>query len=128
MSTTGQSAAHVEIDVSVHNNTLIVGVNGGNITGAPGETLLWRAADGTKAFTLQFHQLAAEPSTQAPCATDVAQLSPWPFAEPAPPHGIVGPTRAFRGTLTGKGQPATAFKYSVAVGNLQVDPIVIVDR
>jgi|SRR6185437_13111616 len=129
MSTTGQSAAHVEIDVSVHNNTLIVGLNGGNVTGAPGETILWRAANGTKAFTLQFYQLAAEPNTKAPCERiDVAELPSWPFVEPAPPHGVVGPTQSFRGTLKGRAQPATAFKYSVAVGNLQVDPIVIVDR
>ena len=129
MSTNEHNTANVEIDVSVYNNTLIVGVNGGNITGAPGETILWRAAAGAKAFTLQFFQLAAEPNAKGRREhIDVTELPSWPFTEPPPANGIVGPTRAFRGTLSAKAQPATAFKYSVAVGNLQIDPILILDR
>jgi hypothetical protein len=129
MSTSGHSAASVAIDVSIKNNTLIVGVNGGNVTGAPGEVVLWQAGDGVKAFTLQFFQLAAEPRAKGPCVNvAVAELPSWPFAEPPPPNGIVGPTRAFHGTLSGKSEPATAFKYSLAVGNLQLDPILILDR
>ena len=124
-----QETASVEVEISVQNNTLIVGVNGGNITGAPGETILWRAGHGAKAFTLQFFQLAAEPSAKNPSGrTDVVALPRWPFVEPPPPNGLVGPTHFFRGTLSGKAEPATAFKYYVNVGNLQLDPIVIIDR
>ncbi len=119
----------VEIDISIQNNTLIVGVNGGNVTGAPGDTVVWRAAAGVTEFTLQFFQLAAEPAASAVCdRIQVAELSRWPFAEPPPRHGVVGPTNSFRGTLAGKAAPATAFKYMITVGNLQLDPIIIIDR
>jgi hypothetical protein len=53
----------------------------------------------------------------------------WPFSDPPPPPNfIVGPTPFFRGTLAANLPPATAFKYSVTAGNLQIDPIVIFDR
>jgi len=58
----------------------------------------------------------------------VATLPRWPFAEPQPPNGFVGPTKLFRGTLSDKAIPVRAFKYTVAVGSLQLDPIVIFDR
>jgi hypothetical protein len=129
MSTAEQIAANVEIDVSIQHNTLVVGVNGGNVTGASGETILWRAGPGIKDFTLQFFQLAAEPTTKGPRVhVDVAALPSWPFSEPPPPNGIVGPVRAFRGTLARKDQLAKTFKYCVTVGNLHIDPIVIIDR
>jgi hypothetical protein len=129
MSTNKQAAAIIEIDISVQNNTLIVGVNGGNVTGASGDTIVWRAGSDAPAFTLQFFRLAAEPAAKADCEPiDVAELPRWPFAEPAPPNGSVGPTRTFSGTLAGKAPPATAFKYYVSVGNLQLDPIVILDH
>ncbi len=119
----------IEIDISIQNNTLIVGVNGGNVTGAPGDAIVWRAANGVPEFTLQFFQLAAEPAVNVACdRIMVAELSRWPFAEPSPRHGIVGPTKSFRGTLAGKAVPATAFKYMITVGNLQLDPIIIIDR
>ena len=38
----------VEIDVSIQANTLIVGVNGGNVTAAPGDRVVWRAGAGVK--------------------------------------------------------------------------------
>jgi hypothetical protein len=122
--------ASFEVDISVQNNTLIIGENGGNITGISGDTILWRAVDGVPHFTLQFFRLAAEPSAHSAARPiPVAELSGWPFADPPPPpSGIVGPTRFFRGTLAGNIPPATAFKYTVTVGNLQVDPIVIFDR
>jgi hypothetical protein len=118
-----------EIDISIQNNTLLVGVNGGNVTGAPGDSVIWRAASGVPEFTLQFFRLAAEPAAKDECdRIDVATLPRWPFAEPPPPNALVGPTRFFRGTLHGQSNPAVAFKYTVAVGNLQLDPIVILDR
>jgi hypothetical protein len=122
-----------EIDITVQNNTLVVGVNGGNIVGTPGNKILWRTGPDTPPFTLEFFQVPSEPSLEARkdnarINIDVAGLPRWPFAEPQPPGGVVGPTRVFTGTLTGKSRPATSFKYYVTVGNLRLDPIVIVDE
>ena len=118
-----------EVDISVQNNTLVVGVNGGNVTGAPEDKIVWRAGQGVKAFTLQFFQLAAEPAVNEERRRIVVQdLLPWPFTGRPPEGGIVGPTERFEGELTGRSVPATAFKYSIVVGNLQLDPVVIVDR
>ncbi len=122
-----------EIDITVQNNTLVVGANGGNIVGTPGNKILWRAGPNTPPFTLEFFQVASEPAVHehkdnARINIDVTGLPRWPFAEQQPPGGVVGPTRVFTGTLTGKSHPATSFKYYVTVGNLRLDPIVIVDE
>jgi len=118
-----------EVDISVQNNTLVVGVNGGNVTAAPEDRIIWRAGHGVKTFTLQFFQLGAEPAANEERRRIVVQdLLPWPFTGEPPKGGVVGPTERFEGTLAGKSVPATAFKYSVVVGNLQLDPVVIVDR
>lgn len=120
----------IEIDVSIQSNTLIVGINGGNVTAAPGDRVIWRAGAGVKAFTLQFYRLAAEPAADhgGRGHVVVADLPRWPFEGEPPPNDTVGPTERFQGVLLGEASPASAFKYSVAVGNLQLDPIVIIDR
>lgn len=122
-----------EIDITVQNNTLVVGLNGGNVVGTPGDRIRWRTGPDTPPFTLEFFQVASEPSLEdrkdnARIYIDVAKLPRWPFEEPQPPGGVVGPIREFIGTLTGKSDPATSFKYYVTVGNLRLDPIVIVDE
>ena len=120
-----------EVDISIQNNTLVVGVNGGNVTAAPGDRIIWRAREGVQAFTLRFFQLGAEPAVNAARGRiSVKDLSPWPFAGEMPPGGIVNSNAEglFEGTLKGPNIPAKGFKYSVVVGNLQLDPVVIVDR
>lgn len=118
-----------EIDISVQNNTLVVGVNGGNVTASAGDTVLWRAGEGVASFTLQFFSLVAEPAANEDCdEVDVADQPRWPFTGEPPRNGIVGPTQAFEGKLKGRSDPAVAFKYCVTVGNLQIDPVIIVDR
>jgi hypothetical protein len=120
-----------EVDISIQNNTLIVGVNGGNVTAAPGDRIVWRAREGVEAFTLRFSQLGAEPAVnEARGRIQVKDLTPWPFTSNVPPGGIVNSDGEgqFEGTLAGHSVPATGFKYSVIVGNLQLDPVVIVDR
>jgi hypothetical protein len=125
----GKPCRAFEVDISVQNNTLVVGVNGGNVTGAPDDRIIWRAGNGVKTFTLQFFQLGAEPAANEERKRIMVQdLFPWPFTGEPPRGGIVGPTERFEGTLTGPSVPATAFKYSITVGNLQLDPVVIVDR
>jgi hypothetical protein len=83
-----------------------------------------------KAFTLQFYRLAAEPAAGHDHRGHVvvADLPRWPFEGESPENDVVGPTERFQGVLLGEATPASAFKYSVAVGNLQLDPIVIIDR
>ncbi|HEY6924611.1 MAG TPA: hypothetical protein VI653_14155 [Steroidobacteraceae bacterium] len=120
-----------EVDISIQNNTLIVGVNGGNVTAAPGDKIVWRAGHGVTAFTLQFFQLGAEPPVDTErVRVPVATLRPWPFTSEVPPGGIgkSNDKGQFEGTLMGPNNPAKGFKYSVVVGNLQLDPVVIVDR
>ena len=122
------------IDITVQNNTLIVGLNGGNIAAAAGDRVIWRTAPGGTPFTLEFFQLASEPSVEArkddACVNiDVAALSRWPFVEPPEPpkSGVVGPTHEFIGVLSDKITPSRAFLYYVTVGNLRLDPILIWD-
>ena len=120
-----------EVDISIQNNTLVVGVNGGNVTGAPGDRIIWRAGDNVDAFTLRFFQLGAEPAVnEARGRILVKDLSPWPFEGDVPPDGSANSNAEglFEGVLKGHSIPATGFKYSVIVKNLQLDPVVIVDR
>jgi hypothetical protein len=120
----------IQIDVSVRNNTLICGVNGGNVLGIPGDRVVWRSGNNTQNFILEFFRLAAEPAQEPRSDREpmnVSELPRWPFSEPEPKGGVVGPTSEFSGTLKKAGEPA-AYKYYVTVGNLRLDPVVIVDR
>jgi hypothetical protein len=120
------------VEISIKNNTLVVGTNGGNVVGAPGDRIIWRSAPGGPPFSLEFFQLGAEePSVQADkddacIETDVSTLPSWPFSHPK--HFPREPVREFEAVLEGKSVPATPFKYYVTVGNLRLDPIVIIDK
>jgi hypothetical protein len=119
------------VEISVNNNTLVVGANGGNVVGAPGDRIIWRSAPGGPPFSLEFFQLGAEPSVPAnkhdtSIKTDVPALPSWPFSHPK--HFPREPVREFEAVLEGKSVPATPFKYYVTVGNLRLDPIVIIDK
>jgi hypothetical protein len=127
--------ATYEVDITIEHNTIVVGVNGGNIVGKPENRVLWRTGADQPPFTLEFFRVAAEPTAAASkddaCDhTDVAALPRWPFSDPPEPpaNGVIGPTRSFAGTLKGPGEPATSYKYYVSVKNLRLDPIIIVDR
>jgi hypothetical protein len=90
---------------------------------------------GRDALTLEFFQLASEPTVEASeddaCVNiDVAALPRWPFAEPPepPPNGVVGPTNEFVGIVSDDETASSgAFVYYVTVGNLRLDPILIWD-
>ncbi|HEX4677267.1 MAG TPA: hypothetical protein VH209_18145 [Steroidobacteraceae bacterium] len=119
------------VEISVQNNTLVVGANGGNVVGAPGDLIIWRSAEGGPRFSLEFFQLGSEPTAQAmnddACIEiDVSALPSWPFSRPDkfPDE----PVTKFEAVLEGKSTPATPFKYYVTVGNLRLDPIVIIDK
>ena len=122
-----------EIDITVENNTLIVGMNGGNIVARAGDRVVWRTDPQGTPFTLEFFQLASEPNLEdskddACINIDVAKLPRWPFAKPGPPpNGIVGPTHEFVGIVSEDTALSGAFLYYVTVGNLRLDPIFIWD-
>ena len=127
-----RDAQTFEVEISIENNTLVVGANGGNVVGAPGDRIIWRSAPGGPPFSLQFFQLAAEPTAQASnddaCSEiDVSTLPSWPFSRPD--EFPDEPVTFFEAVLEGKSTPATMpFKYYVTVGNLRLDPIVIIDK
>ena len=126
-------ATTFEIDITVQNNTLVVGMNGGNIVASAGDRVVWRTDPRGTPFTLEFFQLAAEPTVKVreddACVNiDVAALSRWPFADPPPPpNGIVGPVHEFVGIVSDETGSSGAFLYYVTVGNLRLDPILIWD-
>jgi hypothetical protein len=124
-----QIMSAIEISVDVRNNTVVCGVNGGNVLGSAGTQVVWRAENDSLEFTLEFFRLAAEPQRDTPAdckSLDVRRLPRWPFKEPEPKLGIVGPTREFAGTFK-EDTDLRAYKYYVTVENLRLDPIVIVD-
>jgi hypothetical protein len=111
----------IPIDIDVRNNTLICGANGGNARGGIGTQIAWRAAE-RLTFSLEFFRLAVEAEGKP---IDVRELRGWPFVEKEPETGVVGPTREFTGTL--RDEAPAEYKYYVTVGNLRLDPIIIVD-
>jgi hypothetical protein len=126
-----RDAQTFEVEISIQNNTLVVGANGGNVVGAPRDRIIWRSAPGGPPFSLQFFQLASEATVQASnddacIEIDVSTLPSWPFSRPDkfPDE----PVTFFEAVLEGKSTPATPFKYYVTVGNLRLDPIVIIDK
>lgn len=111
------------IKIDVEHNALICGANGGNAYLYPGDRVRWSSARKELRFTLEFFRLGLEEGKEI----DVSALRSWPFEDPPEPRaGIVGPTDDFRGTLSK--QKGAAFKYYVTVGNLRLDPILIIVR
>jgi hypothetical protein len=113
----------IQIEIDVARNTLICGINGGNAYLPPGATVEWHSAASSSKFTLQFFRLGLETDGKE---TDVRELPSWPFLDPEPKGGLVAPTHKFVGHL--KADRAVAYKYWVTVGNLRLDPIIVVDR
>jgi hypothetical protein len=114
--------ATINIDVDVQNNTVICGANGGNTRAHAGTVIVWKSRSEKTAFTLEFFQLALEGTR-----THAQELRRWPFTEAEPKTGVVGPTSEFTGTLRGEDRNRPAYKYYVTVGNLRLDPIIIID-
>jgi len=50
MATSNGEPTVTEIEISIKHNTLIVGVNGGNVTAGPGDSVIWRAGHGVAEF------------------------------------------------------------------------------
>ena len=113
----------VKIKIDVKRNTVVCGTNGGNLRLPRGSSVLWRIAC-RRRFQLEFFRLVIEGEP----AADTSARAQWPFSDPPrpPAGGVVGPTDEFEGTLKDEG--GVAFKYYITVGNLPLDPIIIVDN
>ena len=111
------------IQIDVKDGKITCGKNGGHIRVPHGTAITWTSTGTDKKFQLEFSQLGVETAATA------RQLEHWPFEKPEGPEP--GPTNTFTGTLKalpqGPGHPPV-YKYNVRVGDLLLDPIIIVDR
>ena len=110
------------IQIDVLNGKVTCGKSGGHIRVPHGTAITWTSNGSDKKFELEFVQLGVE------AADSSQELQHWPFAEPAALPAK--PMNSFTGTLRKLG-PAGAvpvYKYNVKVGDLVLDPIIIVDR
>jgi hypothetical protein len=117
------------IHIDVKNGKITCGTNGGHVRARHGTAITWTSKGTGKKFELEFSQLGVETAATASASED------WPFDQPAGPEP--GPTDTFTGTLKklpeSAGQAPAAgqapvYKYNVRVGDLLLDPIIIVDR
>jgi hypothetical protein len=110
------------IQIDVQNSKVTCGKSGGHIRVPHGTAITWTSNGSDKKFELEFLQLGVE------AADSPQELQHWPFEEPAGRAST--PTNSFTGTLR-KLRPEGAvpvYKYTVKVGDLVLDPIIIVDR
>ena len=110
------------LQIRVQDGSLLCGRSGGHIRGMPGDRIQW-ASD--QAFTLEFFRLAEETAESAGAAPREGSSLRWPFSEPAEPRDVQWPVQRFEGMLR---EGYGVYKYYVTIGNLRLDPIVIIDR
>ena len=107
----------LSLQISVQNGAVLCGKSGGNVRGKEGHTIQWTS---DRDFTLEFFRT---PEEGEEC--DPVKLDGWPFAKPASAQDVKWPVKTFEGVLK---EGYGLFKYSITVGNLRLDPIIIVDR
>lgn len=105
----------INTHIDVTSGVITCSPRGGNVRAVQKSTLAWKSAH--EQFTLRFEAL------------DGSGTGVWPFVEPQP----TWPVFEFQGTLKPmSGDPAPdqrpMYKYTVAIGNSVLDPIVIVDK
>jgi len=107
------------LQINVENGTVLCGEVGGHIRGKPGVRVQWAS---NQDFTLEFFRLAEETApSDAPVAEDSLR---WPFSAPAM-QDVKWPVQKFEGVLR---SDYSVYKYYITLGNLRLDPIVIIDR
>ncbi len=108
------------IKIDVRHGQITCGANGGHVRVPHGSVITWKSTGEDKKFELEFSQLGTESADAG------TELEHWPFQEPQP----AWPTNTFVGTLRelGAGESPPVYKYNVKVGDLLLDPIVIIDR
>ncbi len=110
--------ATIDIDISVERNTIICGRNGGHVRACEGTRIVWRSGN---EFTVQFSPFAVE----NPGTPDLTNLPAWPFEEN--PADLRKPQIMHQATLL-PDVPLVGYKYTLTLGNLTLDPIIIVDK
>jgi len=110
----------ITIKIDVRDGRITCGTSGGHIRVPHESVITWKSTGEDKKFELEFFQLGTETADAA------GELEHWPFQETRPS----GPTNTFVGTLKklAANDWAPVYKYNVKVGDLLLDPIVIVDR
>ena len=110
----------ITIKIDVRDGKITCGANGGHVRAPHGTVIAWKSAGEDKKFELEFFQLGLETTDPA------AEVEHWPFQEKPPST----PTNTFVGTLKrlAANDRAPVYKYNVKVGNLFLDPIIILDR
>jgi hypothetical protein len=108
------------IHIDVKDGKVTCGANGGHIRVPHGTVITWTSTGADKKFELEFAQLGVEGTAR--------KLVHWPFDDPSAPGP--GPTNTFKGTLRklASADHTPIYKYNVRVGDLLLDPIIIVDR
>jgi hypothetical protein len=113
----------VTIGIQVVNNTIVCGRVGGHALLKAGGEIIWESLD-DRPFSLDFFRIPVENDPDLGPAVD---LDSWPFAEPREPDPkLTQNVTAFRGIL--KNEKLVAYKYYVTIGNLRLDPVIIVDE
>ena len=111
------------IKIDVQNGKVTCGKNGGHIRVPHGTAIKWTSEGTGKKFVLEFSQLGVETAATA------RDLEDWPFETPEGPVSEAKDT--FEGTLKKLPQAAghvPVYKYNVRVGDLLLDPIIIIDK
>jgi hypothetical protein len=110
------------IQIDVKDGEVSCGENGGHIRVPHGTVITWTSTDAAEKFVLEFEQLGIQPTTAG------RTLDHWPFDDPSGPRSE--PANTFKGTLKKLTSDAhtPVYKYNVRVGDLLLDPIIIVDR
>ena len=110
----------ITVKIDVRDGKITCGANGGHLRVPHQTAITWKSTGEDKKFELEFFRLGIETGDA------VAEHEHWPFQEKPP----AAPTNSFTGTLkklAPSGLPPV-YKYNVKVGNLLLDPVVIVDR
>lgn len=113
------------LKIRVDSGSVLCGTVGGNADLKGGQRVEWVS---DHPFTLEFFRTPYEADEQCDPRDeqcDPVKLDGWPFSDPERARDVSWPVKSFAGVL----KPGFAlFKYSITVGNLRLDPIIIVDR
>ncbi len=109
------------IKIDVKNGVVTCGANGGHVRVCHGTKITWTSDGDDKKFKLEFFPMELESGTPSP-------LEHWPFKESA--DSQPSPANTFVATLrdVGDSDHVPVYKYNVRVGDLLLDPILIIDR
>jgi hypothetical protein len=119
----------VVVDVTlVQNSQISCGTHGGNLrvksknNANNAMKITWQWVGGGQEFRLQFQAIPLEGDVDSPTNTPY-----WPFTEADPSDGL-GITTSQTAHVFHLKDTDFACKYSVIVGNLRLDPIIIVEK